>query len=523
MQPSRHLAPCALSLLLGCAGDDPSTVADAATDRGAADATAVIDSNTNTAADVAQAPGLVRALTITDVSLFQAVKVPLLAAGSVATGRSIPVIAGRSAVVRVYVRPEAGYQARGVEGELTVRRGDQGTILRDRRLISRASRDDDTSSVFQFEVPEEAVGPDTRLSVRLLAPGGAEVETGTPDGARFPSDGASLPVPAQDDGGGIDIVLVPMRWDADKSGRLPDTSPEQIERMRSALRAMYPVREVRITVHEPVAWSRGLLPSGSADFGAMISSLRFLRTRDEVPSSHYYYGMVAPTEYFDEYCQGPCTLGQGYLSAFPDDPRGRVAAGLGFDDDRAAETFVHEIGHNHGRAHAPCGAAAGPDPEFPYRGGTIGGWGYDERRRGLVRPNAFDFMGYCQPRWISDYNYTALWERIIAVNGSNASIDLRGSSLAARPRLRHRVLRFDHGAESEWLDALDLPPAAGGNATLRWLDAAGLLLRRSVAQADPLGDSDEVHVLVPPSPSGASSVEVVYEGRTRRVALPASW
>ena len=136
MLPSRHLAPCALSLLLGCAGDDPSTVADAATDRGAADATDVI-----TAADVAQTPGLVRALTITDVSLFQAVKVPLLAAGSVATGRSIPVIAGRSAVVRVYVRPEAGYQARGVEGELTVRRGDQGTILRDRRLISRASRD----------------------------------------------------------------------------------------------------------------------------------------------------------------------------------------------------------------------------------------------------------------------------------------------------------------------------------------------------------------------------------------------
>ena len=134
---------------------------------------------------------------------------------------------------------------------------------------------------------------------KRLRSGGAEVETGTPDGARFPSDGASLPVPAQDDGGGIDIVLVPMRWDADKSGRLPDTSPEQIERMRSALRAMYPVREVRITVHEPVAWSRGLLPSGSADFGAMISSLRFLRTRDEVPSSHYYYGMVAPTEYFD--------------------------------------------------------------------------------------------------------------------------------------------------------------------------------------------------------------------------------
>lgn len=520
MQPSRRLAPCALSLLLGCAGDDPSAPADAAADRGAADASDV--STASTAADVSQAPGLVRALTITDVSLFQAVKVPLMAAGSVVTERSVPVIAGRSAVVRVYVRPEAGYQSRGVDGELTVRRGDQGTVIRDRRLISRASRDDDAGSVFQFEVPEDALGPDTRMSVRLLAPGGAEVEPGTPDGARFPSDGASFPVPAQDDGGGIDIVLVPMRWDADKSGRLPNTSPEQIERMRSALRAMYPVREVRIRVHEPVAWSRGLLPSGSADFGAMISSLRFLRTRDEVPSTHYYYGMVAPTEYFDEYCQGGCTLGQGYLSAFPDDPRGRVAAGLGFDDDRAAETFVHEIGHNHGRAHAPCGDAAGPDLSFPQRNGTIGGWGFDERRRGMVRPNAYDFMGYCQPRWISEYNYTALWERIIAVNASSASMD-RGSSLAAPLRVRHRVLRFDHGAESEWLDAIDLPAAAGGNATLRWFDAAGLLLRRSAAQADPLGDSDEVHVLVPPSPSGARFVEVFYEGRTRRVALPASW
>lgn len=522
MDLARRLAPCALSLLLGCAGDDAPAGADAAADQGVADIPT--DITPSVTVDVSHASGLVRALTITDVSLFQAVRVPLLAAGAVVTARTIPVIAGRSAIVRVYVRPEAGYQSRGVDGELTVRRGDVGTVLRDRRSIARASRDDDAGSVFQFEIPAEAMGPDTRISVRLLAPGGAEVERGTDDGARFPDDGADHPVPAQDDGGGLDVVLVPMRWDADRSGRLPDTSPEQVELMRSALRAMYPVREVRITVHEPVSWSRGLLPSGSADFGAMLSSLRFLRAREEVPPGHYFYGMVAPTEYFDEYCQGPCTLGQGYLSAFPDDPRGKVAAGLGFDGERAAETFVHELGHNHGRAHAPCGSAAGPDPEFPYRGGTIGGWGYDERRRGLIRPGAFDFMGYCQPRWISDYNYTALWERILAVNGTTSALELRGAAATtARPRVRHRVLRFDHGAASEWLDALDIPSAAGGNATLRWLDAAGLPLRRAVAQADPLGDSDEVHVLVPPAPPGASAIEVTYDGRTRQVPLPASW
>jgi Peptidase M66 len=516
----RHLASCLAAFLLPACGVEPTFAP--------VDSSVVVGPDSLPAVavesrpDVPAATGLVRALTITDVSLFQAVRVPLLRQGSVVTARTVPVVAGRAAVVRVYVRPEAGFRTGAVEGLLTVRRGEVGTVLRDRRSISRVSRDESEGSVFQFALPPEAVGPDTRLSVQLLAPGGAEVETGVPDVARFPADGAEHPLRAQEDGG-LDVVVVPFRWEVDGSGRLPSTSDDQIEDMRSSLRAMFPVSEVRVTVHEPVAWTRGLLRSGSADFGAMIATLRALRQREEAPSGVYYYGLVTPTEFFDEYCQGPCTLGQGYLGVVPNDRSGKVAAGLGYMGDRAAQTFVHELGHNHGRSHAPCGGAAGPDLAFPYERGAIGDWGYDERRRALVRPSAYDFMGYCDPRWISDYSYSALWDRIRAVNDVPVTVGLRVGSSAARASLRHRVLRLDRAAMAEWLDALDLPPVDSGGAALRWLDAAGRTLREAPAQVDALGDSDEVHVLAPPPPPGAITLEVTRSEGTRRVALPTRW
>ena len=512
-----RLAPSLALLLAACADDAPPAPApDAAAPPDVATA-----APPDVAPEVALPPGLVRALTITDVSVFQAVRVPLLADGAAVTSRALPVVAGRGAVVRVYVRPEAGFTPRGVDGELTVRRGDVGTVVRDRRSIARASRDESDGTVFQFALPAEAVGPDTRLSVRLLAPGGADVAAGVADGARFPAGGGEHPLRAQEDGG-LDVMIVPLRWDVDGSGRLPVTDAEQIEDMRALLRAVYPVSEVRIAVHEPVAWTRGRLPSGSADFSSMLSALRALRIREEAPSGRYYYGMVRPTEYYDEYCEGACTLGQGYLSAGPADRSGKVAAGVGFAGARAAETFVHELGHNHGRAHAPCGGAAGPDLAVPYRGGTIGSWGFDERRRALVRPGAYDFMGYCEPRWVSDYSYAALWERVVAVNAAPDVISL-GAPSASGAVARHRVLRLGGDAAPGWLDALDLPTVAAGAASLRWLDAGGAVVGRSVAQVDPLGDSDEAHALVPPPPPGAASVEVRYAGVTRRVALPPDW
>src|SRR5690606_7608023 len=98
----------------------------------------------------------------------------------------------------------------------------------------------------------------------------------------------------------------------------------------------------------------------------------------------------------------------------------RAAVGIGFGT-AGAGTFAHELGHNHGRDHAPCNVEG--DNNYPYPGGSIGVWGYDADEGRLKDPAQFaDFMGYCYDNWVSDYSYNAYSDRIAAVNGVSAQL-----------------------------------------------------------------------------------------------------
>ena len=71
-------------------------------------------------------------------------------------------------------------------------------------------------------------------------------------------------------------------------------------------------------------------------------------------------------------------------------------------------TIAHELGHNFGLPHAPCGDPDQLDPDFPFSDGGVGphtGWAAHEGRFVTPDDGYFDLMSYCRPAYISEYNY----------------------------------------------------------------------------------------------------------------------
>ena len=112
-------------------------------------------------------------------------------------------------------------------------------------------------------------------------------------------------------------------------------------------------------------------------------------------------------------------LGLGFVGG-PSDEWAHSAIGIGFGGDTSVETAVHELGHNHGREHAPCGGVSGADGNYPYSGAKIGSWGFNLLSGQLYSPNDHvDMMSYCDPAWISDYNFQKIFDRVQFTVGAN--------------------------------------------------------------------------------------------------------
>lgn len=359
-------------------------------------------------------------LSITEVAIYQGVAIPLMRNGAVVAERNAPVIVGREALVRVFVARREDYTPRALTA--TLRLGDQ--VLTDTRTITGDSTDESLDSTFLFHIPAGAtagIARDLSWSIALADPAAPTVALGEPSSARFPLDGASSPLDAIETGT-VRVLLVPLSYEADGSGRLPDTSPEQLERFRRAMYTQFPTTGLELSVHAPVPFGKDV-PSMNG-FDPVDTALVALRTKEQPPADLYYFGLISPTATRDAFCARGCTTGRSHIESDPLDASQRVGAGLGFPGDAAADTFVHELGHLHGRRHAPC-LTRDADPDYPYPKGQIGGWGWNILSSTLMPPTSTDFMGYCDNSWVSDYTYRGLAERIVAVNTAAGRLRVR--------------------------------------------------------------------------------------------------
>ena len=203
------------------------------------------------------------------------------------------------------------------------------------------------------------------------------------------------------------------------------------------LAKMFPVADVEVTVGATYT-SSAVLGSDGAGWSTLLSELTAKHQIDDTTvgaSARYYYGALS-VDY------GSGTAGMGYVPVTPSSPfYYRTAIGWdkasGYSDGGLfPEVFAHEVGHNMGRPHSPCGNVASSDSAYPYAGGYIGVWGYDSVFNALHSPFIDkDIMGYCSPNWVSDYVY----KQILDFRGGTGGFLTGGAEDAPRSKIQSPV------------------------------------------------------------------------------------
>ncbi|MGQ0650473.1 MAG: Ig-like domain-containing protein [Gemmatimonadaceae bacterium] len=318
---------------------------------------------------------------------------------------SVPMIRGGGlpVVANVYVTADAAVAPRG-----WVRvRCSEGTAV---RWEDSVRVDVPLETEARAEIPAvQLLMPNNVLGASMACVAEADPAGQVPDtiraNNRFPATGghmvAAIEVPP------LDITFVPIVLAAD-GGVMGNVTDANLEQYLITARQLLPLARVNARIGQPFTTNTQFGNGADAAWRSMLQSLESKRVVDGYRG--HYYGVVRPGAGITSVTFG----GFGYIS-------GRTALSIQvgwFNREASArETVAHELGHNFGRPHAPCGGPAGPDPLYPYRDAVIGarGWDvyssqYSSQGGALVRANAVpaevrDLMSYCRPIWISDYSY----------------------------------------------------------------------------------------------------------------------
>ena len=204
----------------------------------------------------------------------------------------------------------------------------------------------------------------------------------------------------------VDVVFVPVV----QSGLPPSRARGNITESNKAqfldmTQRMHPVASFNAVVHaDLITTTTDTLQSQNANnaWTKILTQLNVLRIAEN--SSSYYYGVARVS-----YTSG--VAGVAFVSTTTQGGR----AALGWDKlPSGSVVAAHELGHNWGRNHAPCGGPQQLDLQYPYSNGTTGIYGLDMASLMLQQPDLGDVMGYCDPKWIGDYTYRGVLNYLLA-------------------------------------------------------------------------------------------------------------
>ena len=377
-------------------------------------------------------------VTVSQVNIYQGPE-RVLALGGAAQPANVPLVAGRDALVRVFYQAAPEQVGKTVVGRLEI--VGQEVPFEVEAVVAAGSVQEQLETTINFLIPGDVIGEVFEYRVSILEDGEADNPT-----AHHPVEGFEGHV-VEGPRNTFRVMMVPFQYNADGSGRTPDMSPEAIEAYRQRFLQLFPVSNVQVAAREPVPWNQQISPFGQGwqEVGQQLFQIR----ESEKPSDDwYYYALFQPTSSVAQFCSQGCLLGVTLLNDQPLDvgnPALRIALGVGFPEV-SKDTAAHELGHAHGRAHAPCGGPDGIDPGFPYAGAGIGPWSWDVVGKGLVNPAGMtDIMGYCDNQWVSDYTFNALLSR-----GQHVNMPKWQEAPAADERVAYDVISVNGAGQAEW-------------------------------------------------------------------------
>jgi hypothetical protein len=308
---------------------------------------------------------------------------------------TVPIYTGRPTLLRLYVRAEGtSVEVPDVGGELC----NEGECIPSLNRVSVSPTDDairdfrgDVSRTLNFLLPQEWVRRSTEVRLQVYVNrDGRDVGECSLDNNVFrfhfvPQTGETLHV--------VMMTVNAHGVQSLGSGRWPAIRWTQ---------QFYPISEVRVyrSSEEPVDASYDYTTREGWD--SLLMDLWWINFWTDDPADYLRYHAMVPDTV-------PHTWsGMGFV---PGDESAAIYLGGG------GSTTGHELGHNHGLQHAPCGSVENPNNGYPNyigRGGiaypraSIGEWGINLYTYPftLYDPSTTnDFMSYCNPKFISLYSY----------------------------------------------------------------------------------------------------------------------
>jgi hypothetical protein len=324
-------------------------------------------------------------------------------------GNTVRLVQGKSTYVRFYVHsaPRGSYEAYA-RLVVTKNGGESVTLEADPRVVVVNPLRGNYYESFLFRLPDDY----TTGTIGLVA----EVNHERPQGGRKVAEynytnNEKREIVSFESVPPLNLVLYKVGYEV--SGRIYYPTDEDVRGVESWLRRAYPISTLR-------TWRRSYVQGIGVPQGqAVLDSLTAKRLEDQlwvfsgVPANARYFGLISAF-----------TQAIGGLAYVP----GWVACGdteaVAGGGQRAGHELAHNLGREHVRgdipAHGNCGNESNVDTAYPYPMGFIGGpdadneryYGFDIGTLEIYDAWARDVMTYCQPRWMSNYTYRAIMDKL---------------------------------------------------------------------------------------------------------------